>query len=1079
VRELKYEQNYMIINNDIDLNRPAELSLFFLLFQKHLPRWLNHDIPPIRKIIQELARKLEKNRQSFLASQEVLVKRAFDGIEAVTRHIYPLVFLGMWGYDQYNYWQNSQNRYQMSLRDLFLGLPQNYHYENASLAANWGGDIASISRWNFWPWTGIIASALVSGILFTMVSRPRQTPIFYQIDHKEPRSYYQKFREDFVESFPYFTTYYWQLYRWKNYLIQKDYRQEQKDYQTLDTGKLKQEVKLEYESLLEEDGELKDVVDIYTDPDLDADTRIQLEKIVTSITDRSFFARGLGIQALGDIAYWRQDDKMGEFAAEKLSKAAGINPYIHYQLWSSGHSKNILAHFLGYFIVTPVQLFIRLRLWALLVTKVISLVRFLQDQHECQSDGNTWAYAAGNYVCTPCDWKFMDYRPRANYTLGGQDCVDALMSLPRSFEEIYSKMSAIQNHGPFSTVDFSRQNWTTWEVEQWRSIIGLLNTTSFNSISTLNLSRPIADSFPIAPAYLEILADYLPFSSVHYLDLSGLQLTEQNTLRFFAGLYNNSQIQYLGFSQSGVTDSILSSFIEALPSMSSLTTLALAGNQLTGLTLNLLQNASQTLNHLDFSYNLLTTNDIDTFRLNSTALQTLQLSGADLRGGFLNNFIATLSNSSLQTLIMDYCGITDSLAISLFTGIAGSLIQILSWAGNRIGYSAMNSIAALLNLTRLIRVNLNDNNIGDSALIVFANTLALNNSLQQLLLAGNPFGITGFTNLTASLYGSALSSLSVSRVNLGDSAAIVLSQLPSDHFPLTQLDLSDIGMTSTGATNLLPYFANTSLTDLNLQSNSFISDISVPLQQILNHTVLRSLNLRATGITAQSVIPVWPTLANSSLEKLDVSENRLGDEAAAGLGGNLTTSVPNLAPTLSSLEENVDGERAISRASATSRLRQVIWEDDMELTDTGAHGICEVIPSTYITPANLSMGGLSALNSRISGCPYYRGEAPSNSAAGPSAMVSWPVLILLSGLATSHSAPSFRVLAGLSSLVFGMVGGLPGALLGAVAGMRISKWFNPASSHSSFFYGIPSRQRNRQTNQYFSDYQASSARSCA
>ncbi len=286
-------------------------------------------------------------------------------------------------------------------------------------------------------------------------------------------------------------------------------------------------------------------------------------------------------------------------------------------------------------------------------------------------------------------------------------------------------------------------------------------------------------------------------------------------------------------------------------------------------------------------------------------------------------------------------------------------------------------------------------------------------------------------------------------------------------------------MTSAGAKILLPYLANTSLTDLNMQSNTFTSDISDSLRQILNHTALRNLNLRATGISSSSLMPIWSVLANSSLEKLDVSENPLGDKALTGLAESLITSVPNLMQTLSSLEENVDGERAISRASATTRLQQLTWEYDMELTDLGVHAMCEVISSTTINPTNLSLGGLGPLNSRISGCPYYRGEASSSSGAGQAEMASWPVLILLLGLASSHTAPSSLVLTGLSSLVFGVIGGLPGAFLGAVAGLRISQWFNPVSSHSSFFYGIPSSQKSRQTDDCFSASEVGNTRSCS
>ena len=200
--------------------------------------------------MQWLVRKRERNLEQLPTSKELLVKRAFDGIEAVTRVLYPLLFLGIWGFDNYNYWLNPQNRYQMSLRDLLLGLPQNYHYENASLASNLGGDIASIHRWNYWPWTGVVTSALLSGVLFTATSRPRQTPIFYQMDSKELRSFFTRFKEDFIQSFPYLTTYYWQLYRWKNYLIQKNYQERKEDIKYADVVVINNEIKNDYQELL-------------------------------------------------------------------------------------------------------------------------------------------------------------------------------------------------------------------------------------------------------------------------------------------------------------------------------------------------------------------------------------------------------------------------------------------------------------------------------------------------------------------------------------------------------------------------------------------------------------------------------------------------------------------------------------------------------------------------------------------------------------------------------------------------------------------------------------------------------------
>jgi hypothetical protein len=133
-------KNIFSINNS-DYEEPDETiqpSLLFLLFQNRLPRWLSHDIPPLRAFSQSIIRLLECHCEQLPSTRELSIKTYFDGIEAITRKLYPLLFLGIWGYDQYNYWLHSQNRYLMTLPDLLLGIPRNYHYEHAAFATNLG-----------------------------------------------------------------------------------------------------------------------------------------------------------------------------------------------------------------------------------------------------------------------------------------------------------------------------------------------------------------------------------------------------------------------------------------------------------------------------------------------------------------------------------------------------------------------------------------------------------------------------------------------------------------------------------------------------------------------------------------------------------------------------------------------------------------------------------------------------------------------------------------------------------------------------------------------------------------------------
>ncbi len=1009
LRESKYPENYLSENK--------------------LPRVLTQHIPPFR--VFHLAwhkRRQQSIDNKYLSESGADIHALWDGVEFVTENLWPLMFWGMLGYDVFNYLAHSNNRYEVTFTDLVIGLPKNYHYRHSALTINLGGDIAGCS--NFWPWAGMLGVTVLSGFIFRYMSRPGNKVIAESEEETSSRSCGKIFYQDFIQVFP-LRKKYRIFHQQKRSLLQSRDREEKKQ----DIEKI-QASYLPYEGQVEGLPKLKEALQLAKGLNLEPIFGFSLFKISLAITHRYYFAWKLGVDAFSEIALHRRDE-IGEFALKTLIELSGRNPYIHYKLWSIGQSQNSFVNLMGYFVVVPGQLYTKYRLWALIITKVILLAKFLNDQKNCHDQDKKWRFVSeiGNYDCTVCDGD-VDYRRSKE----GQGCVDALSEKPRSAQEFLDTLTVVQSHGPFTRIDFSKQPWTNWPISVWKKIIHLLSSSAFDDLITFDLSNPAAEKFAITPDYLDYIADFLQFSSVRYLDLSRQIISPQGMTALLPGFRNNTRLLSVYFTDSQLTDSTFLSFITLLPGMSSLSTLGFSDNQLSGFALKSLSNFSNpNLTYLDVSHNSLQTGDIDQFPWNLTSLKILNISQIDLSNGSLNQFGARLVNSSLTTLVMDNCQIPAALASSLFNQIARSSIHTLSWGNNNIGYQVMQTIAPKLVTSDITDFNLNDNSLDDRSLNLLATSLALNITLRQLSLSGNIFTAVGFGALISALSTSRLRSLIVSRIALGDAGVSALTVVPPYQLLLTQLDLSSTSITSVGASALFYYVANSSVTDLDVSHNFLGGDIGTPLQVILNRTPLKRLNLADTLIRSENLQSAWSVLPDSSLEFLDVSDNNLNDPCAISLVQNWMSPVPNSATVLNSTEEDFDYKRAINRATPTTKLEKLIGNSNM-LTEQGAYALCLGAHGAGINTTNLILSGEHLISgaSRINGCPILVSFNNQTSAATPASAVSWLLMTSFIGLTIGPQISKYpwRIFTACAGAILAFPLGFPGIAVGAALGYK-------------------------------------------
>ncbi len=867
-----------------------------------------------------------------------------DGISKITQGLWPPIFLGMFGYDLYQYVQFPNNRYRVSLLDLIFGIPRNYNYEYVSLSANLGGDIPAISRLNYWPWLVLFGSALISGLVGLTFGRRN----FNGVLEKFEKGTCQKIEAFFSISFSCL-----------NFSSKEDIG----------------------------------------------------EFLAGHHEQRNFFIKIKIIALLADIYCYTELATIKKKSLNQLHEFASFsgfkrNPltclYANYQIWLLGKSEKMALHLFAYGLVTPLNLFAQIRLWSLLINKIIGIAEFYQAQQQCHAESKSWRFIPerGNYDCTVCDWDFVDYRS----SLTGQGCLTGLLYTPRNPQEILSKLKTLKKHGPFSTLDFSRQAWPKWLLADWQKILQILQDSPFDKAILFNLSRPIASIEAVLPDFLAAVAEYLQYSQVQLIDFERVTLSVQGMTAMLPGFIDNNRTLSLNLTATDLDDDTAAQFLAILPSMVYLQTLTLNNNLLTGRSL---QRLAETLNRtavtdLNIGANFFNATDIEQFSqaLSTLILQRLDISGIDFSEVDADQFGTGLMNSTLLELSMAQCEITDSQAASLFAYMARSYLTRLNWAGNQIAYSGVQAIADLLPMTPITHLILDDNLIEDDAVALLKTTLASSNSsLKELSLSGNFFTAQGFSTLVGGLINSTLQTLRTARVSLGDIGLAALLSSIQDNYFLQELDLSQINLTYSGASELFYFIAGSALTALNISGNSITLAGGEPLRVALNGSQLQRLDISRTQITAQILQQALPALPDSRLQALDISDNPLDDATVTELAEFMISPIINRDHYLRLAENDIDFNRALTSAVSQTQLN-FLAINFAQISAAGARALCLILPYSNVATQNLQLAGNDLTSEQIGvyGCPMLEETLETSSAGNLLTPNIWPVLLVVVAL---------------------------------------------------------------------------------
>lgn len=951
-----------------------------VLFASHsLPRLLTHDaLFPWQRLSLKLCHPFSDNENDVLNGSSAFMdgytqfgfeERSFlvaPGRTAITvgfwngvSYVFPILwtpaFWGMFIYDIIQYVQFPENRYGMTTAQLVWGLSPNYYYRYAALSSNLGSDLPGENSF-FIPAASIAMAAFILGTISAIrLSCNRSVENIINLDMKSDRSLRRIRYDDIVDAIPFLTRF-------------------SRDLTAT-------EVNIIWNNRLPE--EVRDSL---------------LERLIHAANHRQYLAKWQSIAALGNILYHCHGDParqtVGNNTLEALQR---LSPYFYgsYQLWSAGHGNRWAQNF--WYMLSISILFASLRWWILVGRKIDAFRKYNQHKQNCEDENKIWSFAAiiGGYTCTPCKGDYVDYKNSQS----GQSCLDALLSNPHNPEMIINELKKLIHHGPFSNINFSKQHWNNWALEEWQSVFEILMQPPFLEANIFNLSSSANSGIAIYPSHLTTLANYLSQAETKVLDLAYQLISLEGMQALLPGLNTSRALQVLNVTAALSVDEVAIELFNILSNVKNLRVLNIGDN---GLSNEVLPALNQVINQLAMTELYAYRNLFSPLDLTLTLLTNLDISNFDLSaetGEDLGQMI--VAAPKLQRLNMANCGLSDPQVASFFPFLNATSITQLGLAGNSISWDSMQVLTETC-LSLLTELDVNDNNIDDIALNLL-NLTAKANQLKALHLSGNIFlTASGVSQWLSSNADSLLQELHLARIPLGDAVIPSLVNASAAGLLLTNLDLEKIELSQIGAEQLFTAFPHT-LKNIKLSHNP-IQYINVNLlYAALKKSSLHSLMLQDTQLPAENLKEILPMTVKTQLKHIDVSFNALDNAAAINLSKVLVTSVPEMDTWLNTTENNIDFNRELSGATSQGELNTINLAGG-DITSKGAKPLCLVLPSSSLDVRQLNLVGNPIQSSQVGipGCPWLpvpEDISPSvTSSAMGRALPSWqqPLVQMLS-----------------------------------------------------------------------------------
>lgn len=902
-----------------------------------------NEFPPLRRLFLAFSFKhydwlcrLDKpaitSVSDYKAGEQHIAKAAkiegfWQGVDLVTDYAWPLALFSMLAFDGAQYRNYPSLRYGTNLLDVFLGKAKNGNYLHNALVSQLGSDL--VPEWQNWSlFIFPFGIAITSGLYF--------------------------------------------LYR-KN--------DQHKKFKTIEQS---------YEAAVEQDAHLRFalerskfsldsiIFELFWNQDLSSNNQRELFEIIRNYTLSNFiepsWPRHLqAIRALGQIARLDKNEyaELPNEAYQQLIDLASDHKrfltYIaaNYELWRRGESSKSGFHILFFLSVLPLTYFPKYHLYRLFFEKLLQAGFFIRDKRACHTEEKSWVYAPtnGEYACHSCDGEYALER-NAGSVAG---CINDLFNQPQTPDKFISEIKQLLPKNTHAYLpSMTAQPWITWQDQQFDSLVDAFMQPAVPSsqFTDLNFATTITSPYAISLTKSSSLAKLIQYAEPTRLTLNNVNIGDTNW-QLLSKVIGN-QTQELNLANTLLTSaSAQTLFAQPYPALQSLD---LSNNLLADQMIPSLKPFLPQLLTLKIGGNPLKADGINAlFNVTQPAWVKLDLSNVYMRDANFTLIGQTLQSAhSLQTLVLSRTQLDENVAV-LTASLQNSTLNYLDLSQNDFD-TAM--IKPLFDNQHSLpaTVILDDNLLYDDFFI----NMTVPSGLKKLSLARNLLTSASVPSLTQTITNSQVYSLSLAGNSLSSTdLAFFLQKLVQYHHPLSELDLSALGMDVSDFNLLAPYLEQLPLKKLMLDKNNLHGAVS--FLQTLIAQGLEELSVNDTDLTDSDLTAILPAIPGSNLTILSITDN----PAITDTSYQQIAVVMLPAPYNQTFTTNydIDMARAISRLNPNNKLTL------LDLSRTGIQGklqpaLCHALPASQLQIIRLP-DAIQYTDSGIPGCPAaLAGEDP-------------------------------------------------------------------------------------------------------
>ena len=615
-------------------------------------------------------------------------------------------------------------------------------------------------------------------------------------------------------------------------------------------------------------------------------------------------------------------------------------------------------------IYTFISAYAQYQLWRLIFTKMIESIIQMVNAHHCHGDYAAFMDVIGNYACVVSGAVYFQLAQTA------QGVVDAMTTQPQSPQTLLKFLRAInsayveKNADRFVTIlDFSQQDWSSWNEAETNAIFAELNKPAFAQIKTFNLSSPFPQQAKATTDLIHVTAQFIDqHPTLTIFDYHNRLLGQ--LLQEFLPSFNRSNIKKLDLNHTGLRDLEGIALSQLFPYWS-VEWLRIANNflgaEVATTFAKQIQNSS--LQFLDLSLNTgLSSQNVVTLTQAAEFSPVIHLdfSGIDLSALNITAFGEAIHGSQLQALTLSSCQLSDFQMNELMLYIQGSLLKKLDVSFNPgiTDYSGVDILKASVNGS-LVDINLSYTTISDQTLSAF-NILGAHSQLQSLHLAYTPISSIGLS-IFFQYMPKGLQLLNVHGNLIAASIPTLVNITAHRNVTLSSLDLGETALSDEVAKALFTMIPATRIEWLTLDNNNLKRAGEFLPLMIQQSTQLRYLNIGRTQLSADVFQAVLLASADSSLNTL------LAPNAGQLTDNGLRQLARQLIAPVSTSEElgdhlSVDMQREISRANSASALTELDMANDEEsigISNIGIRALCQVLYRTGLSVLSVNIQSVS------------------------------------------------------------------------------------------------------------------------